>query len=174
MPAHIYIRTTILFFVGVRVYVVQYGGVRKCKEARRCWVFYSCSPPSFLWGRVSLTLRWPDDGQALVTLLSPPQPPHPTDGLTGAHTRLLHLTFFVCLVGWLVFLRQGFSVYPWLSWNSLCRPGFYLFVVWGLNPEPSACLASFIFLCKKVSNWWPTFTRLFSISDLGDFTVFLN
>jgi hypothetical protein len=31
---------------------------------------------------------------------------------------------FVCLFGWLVgFLRQGFSVEPWLSWNSLCRPG---------------------------------------------------
>jgi hypothetical protein len=28
---------------------------------------------------------------------------------------------FVWLV--LVFSRQGFSVYPWLSWNSLCRPG---------------------------------------------------
>jgi hypothetical protein len=22
------------------------------------------------------------------------------------------------------FPRQGFSVYPWLSWNSLCRPGW--------------------------------------------------
>jgi hypothetical protein len=22
------------------------------------------------------------------------------------------------------FLKQGFSVYPWLSWNSLCRPGW--------------------------------------------------
>jgi hypothetical protein len=22
------------------------------------------------------------------------------------------------------FLRQGFSVQPWLSWNSLCRPGW--------------------------------------------------
>jgi hypothetical protein len=21
-------------------------------------------------------------------------------------------------------LRQGFSVYPWLSWNSLCRSGW--------------------------------------------------
>jgi hypothetical protein len=21
------------------------------------------------------------------------------------------------------FLKQGFSVYPWLTWNSLCRPG---------------------------------------------------
>jgi hypothetical protein len=32
------------------------------------------------------------------------------------------------LVGWLVgffgFSRQGFSVWPWLSWNSLCRPGW--------------------------------------------------
>jgi hypothetical protein len=24
------------------------------------------------------------------------------------------------------FSRQGFSVYPWLSWNSLCRPGWLL------------------------------------------------
>jgi hypothetical protein len=22
------------------------------------------------------------------------------------------------------FLRQNFSVYPWLSWNSLCGPGW--------------------------------------------------
>jgi hypothetical protein len=27
-----------------------------------------------------------------------------------------------CFVLFLV-LRHGFSVYPWLSWNSLCRPG---------------------------------------------------
>jgi hypothetical protein len=33
---------------------------------------------------------------------------------THVHT----LLFFVC------FSRQGFSVYPWLSWNSLCRPGW--------------------------------------------------
>jgi hypothetical protein len=25
---------------------------------------------------------------------------------------------------WFGFLRQGFSVLPWLSWNSLCRPGW--------------------------------------------------
>jgi hypothetical protein len=31
----------------------------------------------------------------------------------------LFVCLFVCL-----FSRQGFSVYPWLSWNSLCRPGW--------------------------------------------------
>ena len=32
--------------------------------------------------------------------------------------------FFVCsVVVVLVFPRQGFSVLPWLSWNSLSRPG---------------------------------------------------
>ena len=31
------------------------------------------------------------------------------------------------------FLRQGFSVYPWLSWRSLCRPG------WS-RTQKSACL----------------------------------
>ena len=30
------------------------------------------------------------------------------------------LDFFVCLF----VLRQGFSVYPWLSWNPLCRLGW--------------------------------------------------
>jgi hypothetical protein len=32
-----------------------------------------------------------------------------------------------------IFLRQGFSVYPWLSWNSLCRPGWP-------QTQKSACL----------------------------------
>jgi hypothetical protein len=31
------------------------------------------------------------------------------------------------------FSRQGFSVYPWLSWNSLCRPGWP-------GTQKSACL----------------------------------
>jgi hypothetical protein len=39
--------------------------------------------------------------------------------------------FFFFLV--LVFLRQGFSVWPWLSWNSLCRPGWP-------RTQKSACL----------------------------------
>ena len=30
--------------------------------------------------------------------------------------------FLFCFV--LCFSRQGFSVWPWLSWNSLCRPGW--------------------------------------------------
>jgi hypothetical protein len=39
-------------------------------------------------------------------------------------TNLILLVFclFVCL--FVCFSRQGFSVYPWLSWNSLCRPGW--------------------------------------------------
>jgi hypothetical protein len=31
---------------------------------------------------------------------------------------------FVYLFLFFCFSRQGFSVYPWLSWNSLCRPGW--------------------------------------------------
>jgi hypothetical protein len=34
----------------------------------------------------------------------------------GHHLFLFFVLFF--------FLRQGFSVQPWLSWNSLCRPGW--------------------------------------------------
>jgi hypothetical protein len=38
----------------------------------------------------------------------------------------MDLWFFVCVCfGFgFGFLRQGFSVYLWLSWNSLCRPGW--------------------------------------------------
>jgi hypothetical protein len=39
-----------------------------------------------------------------------------------------------CLVWFgLVYLRQGFSVQSWLSWNSLCRPGWP-------RTQKSACL----------------------------------
>ena len=37
----------------------------------------------------------------------------------------------VLFLSW--FLRQGFSVEPWLSWNSLCRPGW---------PRTHLCLPS--------------------------------
>jgi hypothetical protein len=32
--------------------------------------------------------------------------------------------YFFCLFVLFCILRQGFSVSPWLSWNSLCRPGW--------------------------------------------------
>jgi hypothetical protein len=32
--------------------------------------------------------------------------------------------FFVVVVVVFGFSGQGFSVWPWLSWNSLCRPGW--------------------------------------------------
>ena len=38
---------------------------------------------------------------------------------------------FVCL--FVCFSRQGFSVQPWMSWNSLCRPGW-------LQTQKSTCL----------------------------------
>ena len=37
---------------------------------------------------------------------------------------VLFLSFLFCFVLFCFVLRQGFSVYPWLSWNSLCRPGW--------------------------------------------------
>ena len=43
----------------------------------------------------------------------------------------VHIFFLLLL--FLVFPRQGFSVQPWLSWNSLCRPGWP-------QTQKSACL----------------------------------
>jgi hypothetical protein len=34
------------------------------------------------------------------------------------------LSFILFIYLFIYFSRQGFSVYPWLSWNSLCRPGW--------------------------------------------------
>jgi hypothetical protein len=50
--------------------------------------------------------------------------------------RALTVWFFVCLFFFFFFfgfLRQGFSVKPWLSWISLCRPGWP-------QTQKSACL----------------------------------
>jgi hypothetical protein len=47
------------------------------------------------------------------------------------------IKFFVCLVGWFfafVYSRQGFSMWPLLSWNSLCKPG------WPRTHRDSSCL----------------------------------
>jgi hypothetical protein len=48
---------------------------------------------------------------------------------------LLFVCLFVCFcfVLFCFFLRQGFSVLLWLSWNSLCRPGW-------TRTQKSACL----------------------------------
>jgi hypothetical protein len=43
------------------------------------------------------------------------------------------LFVFFCFFCFFVFSRQGVSVYPWLSWNSLYRPGW-------LRTQKSACL----------------------------------
>ena len=39
-----------------------------------------------------------------------------------ARCRFLFVVIVVCFV--MFFLGQSFSMYPWLSWNSLCRPGW--------------------------------------------------
>ena len=41
--------------------------------------------------------------------------------------------FFFFFFSFFGFSRQGFSVLPWLSWNSLCRPGWP-------RTQKSACL----------------------------------
>jgi hypothetical protein len=58
-------------------------------------------------------------GTAEVVRCTIPQQGLPS--ITSAPYR--HFTFFCCCFILFCFSRQGFSVYPWLSWNSLCRPG---------------------------------------------------
>ena len=51
---------------------------------------------------------------------------------------MLLFSFFVlfsCFCFFFLFSRHGFSVLPWLSWNSLCRPGWP-------QTQRSACLWS--------------------------------
>jgi hypothetical protein len=51
---------------------------------------------------------------------------------TSCSQRATSMFCFV-LLGGVVFSRQGFSGKPWLSWNSLCRPGWP-------RTQKSACL----------------------------------
>jgi hypothetical protein len=58
----------------------------------------------------------------------------------------LFFSFGVCLfVCLLFFLRQSFSVFAWLSWNSLCKPGWP-------GTQKSACLCLPSAGTKGV--WW--------------------
>ena len=61
--------------------------------------------------------------------------------------------FFVLLL-LLLFSRQGFSVQPWLSWNSLCRPGWP-------QTQKSACLCLPCAGIKGVRHHHPAQTVLF-------------
>jgi hypothetical protein len=58
-----------------------------------------------------------------------------------------------CFVFVFVFSRQGFSVEPWLSWNSLCRPGW----PW---TQKSACLCLWV-LGLKACTTTPGYSLLF-------------
>jgi hypothetical protein len=72
----------------------------------------------------------PDCGRWLGAVVGSGFTPAPT---AMAFLFLFFLGFlFVCLF-FGFFLRQGFSVSPWLSWNSLCRPGWP-------QTQKSACL----------------------------------
>jgi hypothetical protein len=53
-------------------------------------------------------------------------------GRLGEEGEHFELSFFLSF-SFFGFLRQGFSVWPWLSWNSLCRPGWP-------RTQKSACL----------------------------------
>jgi hypothetical protein len=46
---------------------------------------------------------------------------------------IYHRITMIFLRGGVGFLRQGFFVWPWLSWNSFCRPAW-------LRSQKSACL----------------------------------
>jgi hypothetical protein len=46
--------------------------------------------------------------------------------------------------------RQGFSVYPWLSWNSLCRPGW---------PPPARVLVLWVGRCGRTAGHFPCSPR---------------
>ena len=63
-------------------------------------------------------------------------------------TKVFFLLFFVCLfvscfVVVVCFLRQGFSVQPWLFWNSLCRPGWPITQKFACLCLPSAGIKGF-------------------------------
>jgi hypothetical protein len=62
-----------------------------------------------------------------------------------------------CFVLLLFILRQGFSVFPWLSWNSLCRPDW----PW---TQRSACLCLQSTGIKAVNHHILTYKSYFELS----------
>jgi hypothetical protein len=73
---------------------------------------------------------------------------HKTKGLSSVFVFLFLFFFLFFTFG---FLRQGFSVYPWLSWNSLCGPGWP-------QTQKSACLCLPSSGIKGVHHHCPAFS----------------
>jgi hypothetical protein len=68
-------------------------------------------------------------------------------------------------------LRQGFSVYPWLSWNSLCSPGrlesLEILPSAGMKGVHHRCLASdFLILARLIG--------CFPVCSCGDFNLLFD
>jgi hypothetical protein len=70
---------------------------------------------------------------------------------------------------WLFVLKQGFSVSPWLSWNSLCRPG------WPQTQKPTCLCLCLCLLSAGIKglrhNAWRS--MFFSISLIVKFWIIL-
>ncbi len=59
----------------------------------------------------------------LIPSSSQPCPPHSSPQTSLSHSDS-YFIIFIFYVFYVVFSRQGFSVQSWLSWSSLCRPGW--------------------------------------------------
>jgi hypothetical protein len=83
----------------------------------------------------------------------------------------LSLSFFFFL--FFCFSRQGFSVYPWLSWNSLCRPSWP-------QTQRSSCLCLPSARIKGLSHHWLARTSFLSsfffllFFKLGIFFIYIS
>jgi hypothetical protein len=77
--------------------------------------------------------------------------------MVGVTTLSSYLNIVSCLLGLLFFFlfsfsRQGFSVKHWLSWNSVCRPGWP-------QTQKSACLCLLSAGIKGVCHHCPSLNR---------------
>ena len=93
------------------------------------------------WGGYQCLILWQERNRWLLM---------PSVG-AGNWTQILcksSMHSFVCLLACIfVFSGQSFSVQPWLSWNSLCRPG------WSEFTEIHLChLSAFRWRCRTLSS----------------------
>jgi hypothetical protein len=88
-------------------------------ELWSCWVVFGISTPN-KWSCQIIRETKPQ----LDISRHQMKPPVLGMGYIRLSCLFVCLLFFCLFLFFFFFSRQGFSVYPWLSWNSLYRPGW--------------------------------------------------
>lgn len=90
------------------------------------------------------------------------------------HAQLLFLKLFFLFLSFACFLREGLTMYPWLTWNSLCSPGWLhvhrdlsvlCLLSAGIKVAPSCLAGFFILVGESIPCQYVNLAPVFPVHD---------